>query len=175
MIIGHYTICVLRMRRSTCTFAQPVQEIRCPLTNTLGTIEYIDEQRKSWSDCADRGIGVRYLKAFFPRCKPEIQMFKQLNNTALLSLKLSTDVFVLFSSSLISVYIWNGKPDDALSFTIRNFPKVAWLLTYSMTRSRSKHWLSVDMMCLKAKVRLISIKEIGLYIILSIVLLIVLL
>lgn len=47
----HYIICGQRRPRSVCAFANQVH--RCPLTEPLDIVEYINEQRRPWSDCLD--------------------------------------------------------------------------------------------------------------------------
>ena len=48
-----YVICGQRRPRSACAFAQADQGLRCPLTESMDTIIYFDEQKMSRTDDTD--------------------------------------------------------------------------------------------------------------------------
>ena len=50
---GPYAICGQRRTWSACAFAQADQGLRCPLTESMDIVVYVDEQRMSRSDSTD--------------------------------------------------------------------------------------------------------------------------
>ena len=48
-----FVICGQRRTRAACAFAQAGLVLRCPLTESMDTVVYVDEQRMSRSDCMD--------------------------------------------------------------------------------------------------------------------------
>ena len=50
---GPYRICKQRRSRSASAVAHADQGLRCPLTESMGTVEYVGDQRKPRSGCTD--------------------------------------------------------------------------------------------------------------------------
>ena len=57
---GPYTICVRRRSRSACAIAQADQDLHCPLTKSMDSVVYVDEQRMIRSDCTDTHADLDY-------------------------------------------------------------------------------------------------------------------
>ena len=50
---GPYPICGQRRPWSACAFAQADLGLRCPLTESMDIVVYVDKQRMSRPDCTD--------------------------------------------------------------------------------------------------------------------------
>ena len=60
---GPYAVCGQCRPRSACANAQADKSLHCPLTESMDTVVYVDEQRMSRSDCTDVCI---WHKSLFP-------------------------------------------------------------------------------------------------------------
>ena len=58
-----YAVCGQCRTKSACTFTQADMGFRCPLTESMDTVIYIDEQRMPTSDCtySHADLDLRYL------------------------------------------------------------------------------------------------------------------